>query len=272
MVANPPSRSFALAVKRLPVRRLVRQSPENRGESLGEGGSAPGVFLPAPRSFSGGETSPDKTRVWSFRPSPSGRFSRRRCRDRAIATGSARCADKTARVGVNGQAEIHCPSGDMNCYRTLETTVKAGQRRITAAGNVGLLDVSQFAGKQVTIRFELRSGGSEGFDVIGFTQTATEGVLSPPSKLTHTSSGKDFVTLTWAPSTESVLGYEVFSTPNRETAFTNRISGNLITETTYTYSGNDATGRFYQVRAVGSSSRSGIAVTRYSGGATHKVP
>jgi RHS repeat-associated protein len=72
VVANPPSCSFALAAEQLPVRR----------GSLGEG--------------SGGETSPHRTRVWGFRQSPSGRLSRRRRRDRAIATGSARCAYKTA--------------------------------------------------------------------------------------------------------------------------------------------------------------------------------
>ena len=42
------------------------------------------------------ETSPLKTRVWGFRQPPSGRFSSRRRRTRAIATGSTRCAYKTA--------------------------------------------------------------------------------------------------------------------------------------------------------------------------------
>jgi hypothetical protein len=124
----------------------------------------------------------------------------------------------------------------------------------------------------VTIQFELGSGGSGKLDVIGFTQTAREPTISPPSKLTHTSSGKESVTLTWAPSTEGVLGYELFSSPNLETAFTGRISGKLITETTYTYLGDDATGRFYKVRAVAISTKSGTAVTKYSLGAIWEVP
>jgi RHS repeat-associated protein len=71
VVANPPSRSFALAA-----------------ELLSAAGRCPGVtHFP---------TSPYKTRVWGFRQAPSGRLSRRRRRDRAIATGSARCAYKTA--------------------------------------------------------------------------------------------------------------------------------------------------------------------------------
>lgn len=41
-------------------------------------------------------TSPLKTRVWSFRQPPSGRFSRRHRRSHAIATGSTRCAYKIA--------------------------------------------------------------------------------------------------------------------------------------------------------------------------------
>ena len=111
MVANPPSCSFALAAEQLPVRR----------SSLGEGGLAPGVFLPAPRSFSGGETSPHRTRVWGFRQSPSGRLSRRRRRDRAIATGSARCAYKTA--SGRGKWPSRDPIGDkggLNYYSFVE--------------------------------------------------------------------------------------------------------------------------------------------------------
>ena len=55
-----------LAADPLPVRR-----------SLGEGGSAASACLPAPRNFSGGETSPRQSRAVGFRRHPSGRKSRR---------------------------------------------------------------------------------------------------------------------------------------------------------------------------------------------------
>ena len=51
---------------------------------------------PALRSFSEGGTSPLKTRVWSFRQPPSGRFSRCCRRNRRTATGSTRCAYEIA--------------------------------------------------------------------------------------------------------------------------------------------------------------------------------
>jgi hypothetical protein len=152
-----------------------------------------------------------------------------------------------------------------------DLTISDGLRTLTAVGNSSPMNIAQFSGKEVTISFFLRSGGFGGVDVIGFAQTAREIPISQPSKLRLSLSGKDTVTLTWAPPTDGVQGYAVFSAPNLETPFTNRVGG-LVTEISFTFPRPDADSQFYQVRSVGASSRSGEVVTKSSVDVTPEVP
>lgn len=96
--------------------------------------------------------------------------------------------------------------------------------------------------------------------------------LAPPSNLMHTAAGSTNVTLSWTGSFEPVLGYWVFAAPNLNTPFTNRVSANLVTGTSFNYTGSDATGRYYQVRSVSLSATAGTSVTNLSLGLTRYVP
>ncbi len=51
----------------------------------------------------------------------------------------------------------------------IELAISDGVRTLTAVGNPGPMNVSQFAGKEVTISFLNWSGGVDGVDVIGFS-------------------------------------------------------------------------------------------------------
>ncbi len=93
--------------------------------------------------------------------------------------------------------------------------------------------------------------------------------IAPPSNLSYTTNGTT-VTLSWSPSLEPVLGYWIFASTNLNTPFTNRIA--TTTSTSYPYTGADATGRWYQVRAAGLSSTSGTTVTNLSLGVIRQVP
>jgi hypothetical protein len=51
----------------------------------------------------------------------------------------------------------------------LELRISDGVRTLTAVGNPGSMNISQFAGKEVTISFLQRSGSVSSVDVIGFS-------------------------------------------------------------------------------------------------------
>jgi len=96
--------------------------------------------------------------------------------------------------------------------------------------------------------------------------------VAPPANLTHTTLNSTNVTLSWSGAFEPILGYWVFTSPNLNTPFTNRISPNLVSGTSFNYVGAGATGRYYQVRAVGLTTTAGTSVTNLSHGLIRYIP
>jgi len=73
------------------------------------------------------------------------------------------------RVSTKGTVPSNALTFDWFQGTGFELTISDGVRTLTAVGNPGPLNISQFAGKEVTISFLQRSGGAGGVDVIGFS-------------------------------------------------------------------------------------------------------
>lgn len=73
------------------------------------------------------------------------------------------------RLSTTGTVPENALTFDWYAGTGLYLTIGDGIREVSAVGNPGPLNVSQFAGKEVTISFRLPSGGADAVDVIGFT-------------------------------------------------------------------------------------------------------